>query len=470
MKKTLILSTLLSSILFASIPQATVSTKDSDLKITIYNNNLAFVNDKRSTDVILGHQNIVYEGIPKNVISESVIPTFSGIDVDLYSQNYVYNLVNLRSLIESSIDTDVEYYRNNYLNLKNPEVFDATLIASSPVIVKDHLSGKIITLTNPNQIIFAEIPEDMITKPSLVWNVETEGIGRVNIDLKYLTTGISWKSDYVLNLSEKSLDINGWITINNNSGVSYENAQITCLAGQTNRAPREVMAQMASDTIVYKSGGMKRKQVKEESFSGYHIYKIPFKETIGNKEKKQISFIDKKGVSYLQYGYGQNNYFDNYGKMKMVFNNVVEFKNDKSNNMGIPLPSGIIRMYKKDSKGETHFIGEDRIGNIPNKETVKLTIGTMFDVVGEKKITKFKADKFNRYVQTTYEVRNRGKEPTTVKIEERIPTYGRKIKIGSSCDNQCSFEKETAFNRIFTIKLKAEEVYKFTSEFNVSYH
>lgn len=465
MNKFILSSILCSSLLLAS--NISIPSTGSDLKITIYNSNLAFVNDKRNVTINKGSQKLVYEGVPSKVITESVIPTFTGVNLNLFSQNYMYDLISQVSMLRNSIDKTVEYYENNSIEKQNPELFSGVLLSLNPIMIKQ-TSGKIISLNSSNQVVFNSIPKNMITKPSLVWNIKTHKKGNLGIDLKYLTTGISWKSDYVLNLDKKTLDLNGWITINNQSGVSYDNAQITCLAGEVNRvSSRRPQLMMRSKGIMFDS---LVEEVKSESFSGYHIYKIPFKETIENNQKKQINFIDKKAIKFIQYGKNINNNFENYGKQKLVFKNIIKFKNEKENNLGLPLPSGKIRMYKKDSKGETHFIGEDRIGNIPKNETIKLKIGTMFDVVGEKKITKFKVDRYLREVETTYEIRNRGDEPVTVKIEERIPTYGRKIFVNTSCSDNCSFEKKTAFYREFTIKLDKEESYSFTSNFEVSFH
>jgi len=210
--------------------------------------------------------------------------------------------------------------------------------------------------------------------------------------------------------------------------------------------------------------------VQEESFSGYHIYKIPFRETIGNKEQKQISFIDKKEVKYRQYGQANNSYFDNYrGIQKFKFTNKIEFENKKENNMGISLPSGVVRMYKKDSSEKTHFIGESRVGNTPEDENITLSIGTLFDAVGEKKITKFVVKKHHGEVETLYTLRNQGKEPLELRIEERMPVYGNDIILETSCEGICSVEKKSAFVREFTIKLKAKESYEFSSAFRVEF-
>jgi hypothetical protein len=209
--------------------------------------------------------------------------------------------------------------------------------------------------------------------------------------------------------------------------------------------------------------------VQEEAFSGYHIYKIPFRETIANKEQKQISFIDKKEVKYKQYGKYVNSYFEQGAEQKLHFSNTISFENKKENNMGISLPSGVVRMYQKDSSEATHFIGESRVSNIPEDENVTLTIGTLFDAVGEKTVTKFVAQKHYRNVETTYNVRNQGKEALELRIEENIPLYGNDIKLKTSCTDNCSVKKKNAFVREFTIVLRAKEKYEFTSEFEVNY-
>lgn len=457
---------LLSTLLLGSYALANtiVPSTGSDLKITIYNDNRAFINDTRKVDVVKGKQKLVYEGVPSSVVTQSVVPTFSGMNVNLYSQNYIYDLISLSSMLKNSINKNVEFYTNG----DQPRLSRGKLLSQSPVMMQEADTGNIYTLNNPSQVIFSNIPKSMITKPSLVWNMEAEKAGNLGIDLKYLASGISWSSDYVLNLKKKVFDLTGWITVNNNSGVAYKDAQITCLAGDVNRERlkhdnrkyKQIDAAMAMPVM---------ESVAEESFSGYHIYKIPFRETIANKQQKQISFIDKKDISYTQYGVNTNSYFENYGEAKITFENTIKFENTKENNLGISLPTGIVRMYQKDSSEETHFIGEQRVHNVPEDENVTLTIGTLFDAVGEKTISKYKVRKHYRNVETTYNVRNQGKEPLILKIKEHIPTYGNKIIVETSCKGKCSVKKKNAFIREFTIRLDAKEKYKFTTEFEVNF-
>ena len=465
MQKIIYSALLLSTLVVAN---TVVPSTGSDLKITIYNNNKAFINDTREVDVKAGKQKLVYEGVPSSVITQSVVPTFGGMRTNLYSQNYIYDLISLESMLEKSIDKEVAFYTNE----KEPMLTRGRLLSASPVVmVKENETGKIYSLNSSRQVVFDKVPENMITKPSLVWNMESEKEGKLEIDLKYLTRGISWSSDYVLNLNRESLDLTGWITVNNNSGVAYENAEITCLAGDVNAVPER--RSYDKNRVFYESKSapmVAMDAVEEESFSGYHIYKIPFKETIANREQKQISFIDKKKIAYHQYGKNRNSYFENYkGIQKLQFTNTIEFENKKENNMGISIPSGVVRMYQKDSSEKSHFIGEARVGNIPEDENVTLSIGTLFDAVGEKRITKFISKKHYRKVKTTYTLRNQGKEPLELKVEEQIPRYGDDIKLKSSCKGICSVEKKSAFLQEYTIRLKAKEKYEFSSEFEVNF-
>ena len=461
MQKILYSTLLLSSIGFAN---TIVPSTSSDLKITIYNDNRAFINDIREVEVTAGKQQLVYEGVPSSVITQSVVPTFLGMQTTLYSQNYVYDLISLSSMLKNSINKEVAFYTNG----ENPRLSKGTLLSTAPVMIQEGNRGNIYTLNSATQVIFSKIPETMITKPSLIWNMEMEKAGKLGIDLKYLASGISWKSDYVLNLKKDILDLTGWITVNNNSGVAYKDAEITCLAGEVNRARENTMISYDAPEVMYKRR-VKSLPVKEEAFSGYHIYKIPFNETIENKQQKQISFIDKKGVEYRQYGINTNTYFDKYEVQKLVFENTIEFKNTLKNHLGISLPQGIVRMYQKDSSEQTHFIGEERIGNIPEDENVTLRIGKLFDAVGEKSITKYIARKHYRNVETQYTLRNQGKEPLVLKIKEQIPVYGEHITVKTSCAKNCTVKKVNAFVREFTIKLKAKEKYSFTSEFEVNF-
>ena len=433
----------------------------SDVTLTIYNDNRAFVHDIRQTHVTAGAQKLTYEGVPSQVIPASVVPTFSGIDTQLFSQNYMYDLISLQSMLTKSIGRPVTFKTNG----PNPVEKTGILLSdTSPVMVRDDASGAIVSLAHPTQVIFAQIPPNMITRPSLVWNIKAASAGTLKVDLKYLTTGISWKSDYVLNLDDDTLDLMGWITVNNRSGVTYPDARIACIAGELNRVhERTVPLRTKGVAMAIEPAA----DVAQESFAGYHLYTIPFRETIADRQQKQIRFLDRVGVHYTQYGRMKSHFFARNAHRKIRFQNTISFVNTQENHLGIPLPNGIVRMYRTDSHGQSRFIGESRIDNIPEDETVTLTVGTLFDITGERTITKYVERRGYKNVETTYTLHNRGKKTRTLKIEETLPTYGNTIKFKTTCQDICSTQKKNAFTRLFTIQLKPKENYTFTSEFEV---
>ncbi len=440
-----------------------IPSKGTDLSLTIYNNDRVFVHEIRHTRIPAGKQRLIYQNVPSSLITASVVPDFIGLPVTLYSQNYVYDLVSLPAMLKKSVGRTVSFYTNG----KNPLLKHGTLLsAQNPVMVREEKSGRILALEKATQVVFPSVPPNMITRPSLIWNIETPKEGNLTVDLKYLGTGIRWKSDYVLDLrpKEKTMDLVGWITVDNRSGVSYPNARITCLAGEVHTA-----ATPRKNRVLYKAmaEAVAVPDVKEEAFSGYHIYKIPFRETIADKEQKQIRFLEKHAVGYESYGRAKVASFPRKGVQKLRFLSTLRFANTQANGMGIPLPGGIVRMYSTDNEGETHFIGESRLGNIPADEPVTLTIGTLFDATGEKRTTKYVAREGYRNVVSTYTLNNRGKIPLTLKVEELIPTVGGTIRLKSSCKGPCSVHKLSAFVREFTVKLPPKKSYSFTSEFEV---
>lgn len=438
-----------------------IPPSDSDLSLTIYTNDRAFIHEKRRVTVPAGDQRLVYQNVPDTVIPSSVIPEFGGVPVTLYSQNYVYDLVSLSSMLRKSIGQKVFYHPDP----KSKDLKEGVLLSATPsVMIQTQGKGRIVTLERPSQVVFPTIPPTMITRPSLVWHIATPKAGPLEVDLKYLSRGLSWRSDYVLNLHprKRTLDLVGWISVDNRTGVNYPNAKIHCLAGDVHTEEKRPMPR-----TVYKTMAMASPAVKEESFAGYHLYTIPFRETIRAKEKKQIRFLEKGGISYRQFARAQVHSFQRSGELRLSFLNTLTFRNSASDGLGLPLPKGIVRMYSPDASGLFRFIGESRLSDTPADERVNLSIGTLFDVTGTKKTLKYIARDNYQNVASQYVLHNRGDTPRVLKIEERIPTYGGTIRLKSSCKGPCSVKKLTAFVREFTVRLKPKESYKFTSEFEV---
>ena len=208
--------------------------------------------------------------------------------------------------------------------------------------------------------------------------------------------------------------------------------------------------------------------IQNEAFSGYHIYKIPFRETIKDKEKKQISFIQKEAIAYEKYAFNKETfYFSNFGERKLRFSQIIEFKNSEKNHLGIPLPKGTVRVYKEDQSGVSRFVGAANISNIPKDEKVKLTIGKYFDIVGKERITAYRVTKNDHHITYEITISNHSKKREVVKLKKSVPTNQGKLTIKESCDKQCSKERLNAFTTQYTISLEPDEEYKMTISYDV---
>ena len=459
MKKIILAPLLLSGVLFAA-DNLSVAESPENISLTIYNKNLAMISEKRKAVIDKpGKVKLMYPGIPSAIDTSSVIATFAQ-ETSLYSQNYSFDVISYESLLKYHLGKMVHYIEKK----DSIEIKEGTLLATEPLLVREKNFGIIFT---PYQVFFPDIPKDMAVKPSLFWNIETQA-KKLDIKLKYLSKGLSWKSDYTVDLTdEKSLDLNSWITISNNSGASYEDANITVLAGDVNlpasQSSRRVYAKRAVASMAEDSGN-----IKNESFSGYHIYKIPFRETIKDKERKQISFIQKKDIGYQKYAVNSESvYFSNFGERKLQFNQVIEFKNSKENRLGIPLPQGIIRVYKDDKGHTSRFVGASNIKNIPKDEKVKLTIGKYFDIVGKERVTDYRETRKEHHISYEITVSNHSEKSEVVKLKKNVPGNRGKLTVKDSCDKQCSKKSINAFTTEYTIHLKPDEKYLLTVDYDM---
>jgi len=419
--------------------------------ITIYNNNLAHIQEQREFNLTKGIQTLEFKNLPNSVIVDSLSADFNSDSVELISQNYTYNPLSIKSLLEANLNTWVQFY-----TLDKKSLINGKLISVNPTIIES--KGKYYTV-NKNAIIFSNLPKDIDSKPKLEWKLNSKEAIKVNVNLSYLINSINWSSNYTLNLKKKKLSLKAWAKITNSSGKNFKNINLYLIAGEVNRVNKEPRrALMYKARVVSADNAI----IAPKKLSGYYIYKIPNIVNIGNNQSKQIALIDAKGVKFRRYGVAYNSSFANYKEQKLAFSQTIEFKNSKENSLGLPLPQGVVRVYK-----DNHYLGEDGVKNSAVDEKIKLNFGTLFDVVGSKKITKYIARDKYKDVETTYKVKNRGKEPIEVRVKELIPNYGNRITYKTDCKDKCSYKKENAFNRLYKILLKPKEVFKFKSEYEV---
>ncbi|MEA3492489.1 MAG: DUF4139 domain-containing protein [Campylobacterota bacterium] len=462
MKRAIIASLILSTSLLA-IENLAITNAAENISLTIYGKNLAMIGEKRSATIDNpGKVKLMYPGVPSLIDTSSVIATFSQ-QTKLFSQNYSYDVISYDSLLKYHLGKTVHYTEDE----ESTERKEGTLLSVTPILIREKSEGAIYI---PHKVFFPNIPKAMAIKPSLFWNIETEA-KRLDIDLKYLTKGVSWKSDYTIDLTDDTtLDLNSWVTITNNSGATYRNADITVLAGDVN-VPQELGGRRIYSKSRLAATPTDKKNIQNEAFSGYHIYKIPFRETIKDREKKQISFIQKKAITYEKYAFNRETfYFSNFGERRLRFSQIIAFENREENHLGIPLPKGTARVYREDKSGVSRFVGAANITNVPKDETVKLTIGKYFDIVGKEKVVDFRHTKREKHITYKITINNHSKKEEIVKLQKSIPSNKGKLTITDSCKEQCSKERLNAFSTLYTLSLKPDAEYSLTISYDMKMH
>ena len=408
-----------------------ISTGPKDQRavaVTIYNVNLGLVKDQREVRLPVGVGELRFMGVASKIIPTSV-HVRSLIDpgsLEVLEQNYEYDLLSPQKLLEKYVGKEVKlYYRNPYTDKE--EIVTATLLSTNggPIFK----IGDEVTFGHPGRIIFPRVPDDLIAKPTLVWLLKNSIAKPQEIEASYLTEGIRWRADYVVILNERDemADLSGWVTIINKSGATYRNARLKLVAGDVNRAREGVgyREEVLRAALIKKAKG--EPQFKEEGFFEYHIYTLRRPTTLKNNQTKQISLITAHDIpvkkEFIYYGarfYYRNRWGQKISDQKVgVF---VEIENKKENNLGIPLPKGIVRVYKGDSSGSLQFVGEDTIDHTPKDEKVRIKLGDAFDIVASRKQTDWRKLAPHLY-EMSFEIslRNHKEEDVTVKVVEPIP-------------------------------------------------
>jgi hypothetical protein len=274
---------------------------------------------------------------------------------------------------------------------------------------------------------FPDLPKNLVATPTLVWDLENRESASQNIEASYLTGGLNWRADYVLlvNADDTKADLQGWVTLTNASGATFEDARLQLVAGDVNR--------VSEDRNYAVAGAMARKEMSSESqfqeqgFFEYHMYTLQRPTTIRESETKQVSLLEAAGFEVKKEFVvnGQHYYYAGYNSpgqpIKEKVGVYIQFRNSQPNKLGMPLPAGTVRLYKKDDKGNQQFIGEDRIDHTPKDEDVRVKVGDAFDIVAERKQTDYKVIARNVY-EYAYEIkiRNHKEGPITVVVNEPI--------------------------------------------------
>lgn len=411
------------------------------LNLTVYNNDLGVIRDVREIEFKNRTETIRITDVAEKIDPTSVHIKLNG---TVLEQNYQYDLANMWKIMSKYIDKEITLIGDN--------VITGTLLSVSPAnIVLRNKDGGLLMLPKYEQyrVSVSALPEGLITKPTLVWMIEPDGTGKQDVELSYQTSGMNWHAEYVavLNEDDTKMDLNAWVSVENQSGTTYKDAKLKLIAGDVNRIQAQQVNKMRYLKLESESA-IQPGQFQEKEFFEYHIYEMQRPSTIANNETKQISLFEASNINinkkflYKSFGYNVEK-----GKVEVV----VEFLNSEKNNMGKPMPKGKVRLNKSDGKS-LEFIGEDMIDHTPKDERVKLKVGDAFDIVAEEKMTETEtlSDKVHDY---GYEVKikNRKKDNIEVEVERNL---GLNWKILESSQK---YEKKDAQTIIFKVPVKHDE-------------
>ncbi|WP_373035052.1 DUF4139 domain-containing protein [Sulfurimonas sp.] len=452
MKRFSLLSTslvLLTSSLFAS----SLSPKPESSSLIVYNGGIGLVHEEKKLNVQRGDKQIIYKDVASTIETDSVNVVLPN-SIRLFSQQYRFDKLTMSKLLDAHIGKKVKVDK---VNCKTRE---GSLGCKKYVTLLSHTSNNSLVRDAGNEIIsvlskdiiFEAIPNSLITKPSLVWNINTKENLETKMNIDYLIRNLSWKSDYILNLNGNKADLTGWITIDNRSGKAYEDTKLYVLAGDINRAQRprpefryeKAMAMMQDAPAV-----------SHQAYEGYHFYSVPFKVNLANNEKTQIKFITLNDIPITRKYYAVlSNPLYLQSERKHGVTQFIEIKK-----LDIPLPKGVVRTYSELNK-QNILLGESSLEHTPKETPVKLTIGKNFDLKVKETIQK-RSDTKN-YLDATviYTLKNTSEEKKTIEL---LIQFNKNST--STIDTKKSYTFRNGNQLSFKTVLEAKKTEKFTVHF-----
>ena len=421
----------------ADAPNASSLDDQVELAVTVYNSDLALVRDVRNLRLPRGTFDLHFQDIAATVNPATV--HFRSLSepgrVHVLEQNYEYDLLEPDKILRKYVGRDVTLIRRRMDdgNTREEEV-KARLVSynTGPVW---QIGNEIVTGLQADHVKFPELPANLFARPTLIWSLQNDGVARHRVEASYLASKLSWNADYVLTVArdDKTADVDGWVTLTNGSGTAFRNASLQLVAGDLNRV-RQMIDKMAME-VARRDATAAAPPMAQEAFSDYHLYTLGRKTSINNDQTKQISMLGATAFP-IRKRYvvdGQAFYYRNAqhpgAPLKDVVQVYYQFKNDASAGLGMPMPSGTVRVYQADSKGGVQFVGEDRINHTPKDETLDLKIGNAFDVVAERKQTDFQRVGGSVFeVEYAVTLRNHKPIPVTVEVNEPIGGTWRMLR------------------------------------------
>ncbi len=403
-----------------------------EVELTVYNQNIALIKDRRTLTLEPGLNEVKFTDVAAQIDPTSVHfrSLTDPIGTAVLEQNYEYDIVGSSKLLQKYVDQEIS------LVTEDGTEHSGTLLSGADDIILQKENGEVtvVKLDSVREFSFPRLPEGLITKPTLVWALSAAQGGDHQAEVTYLTDGLNWQANYIVVLAEddKSLDLNGWVTLDNRSGATYRDAKLKLIAGDIHRVPKPtVVAEMMYEERAVLSAAPPA--VEEREFFEYHLYEVQRPVTVKDNQTKQIEFVtgtDIPAEKFFVYDGAQMPYRGYWGPVtepsygtttntKVMV--MLEFKNGEEEGLGIPLPKGTVRVYKEDVDGGTELVGEDAIDHTPRDEEIRLYLGDAFDIVGERIQMDFRRPG-DEVIEESYEitVRNHKKEDVEIRVVEHM--------------------------------------------------
>jgi hypothetical protein len=409
---------------------ATTEKDQTDLSVTVYNSNLALVRDVRQVHLQSGTSPLRFQDVAASIMPQTV--HFRSLTdpakLNVVEQNYEYDLLDPQKLLQKYVGREVTLVQ------RETDAGSTKWVETKALLLSDNngpvwkIGNEIVTGMSADSYRFPDLPDNLYSRPTLVWTLDNRGAEAQKVEASYLTNNMNWSADYVLTVGrdEKSADLDGWVTLVNNSGAAYRDAKLQLVAGEVHRTPQAMEAERIAITKSMVASAAPA-QFAQEAFSEFHLYTLGRRTSIQNNESKQISLLTGTNIPVEKYlaVEGQAYYYRNPQGIGNAIPQPVKvfyrFRNDEKSGLGMPLPAGTVRVYQADSKGGVQFAGEDTINHTPKDESLRIYVGNAFDVVCERKQTDYKKLASN-LVELEYEItlRNHKDGPVTVEVREPV--------------------------------------------------
>ena len=400
---------------------------EEGVSLTVYNQNFAVVKEVRTLDLAGKTATVQFQDVAKQIDATSV--HFKSLTdpegTAVLEQNYEFDLVSADKLLDKYIDKTLTVVT------KQGKSYDGVLQSFDPQqLVLKGKAGLVMVQRpdNVQNIEFGALPEGLLTRPTLVWKVATEKPGKHLAQVTYQTQGMGWSADYsaVINAPDTQMDLSGWVTLTNQCGAGFKDARVKLIAGDVRRVQPPPVPMPPQAMLARKAGAAAdRGGFVEKTFFEYHMYTLGRRTTVNENQVKQVELLTAAEVPVKKryvFEPGGRYWHPRYGRSNEYKVNVfVEFKNSKDQKLGMPLPKGKVRVYKRDAAdGDLEFVGEDQIDHTPKDEELKLYVGDAFDIVGEQTVTDRKQGDRWRQESVKAEIRNHKDEDIQVLVREKL--------------------------------------------------